>query len=224
MSSDAKTPDAVLRWIDERLDVSARFRTSWSDRHVSQGNRRFWYCFGGLAFFAAVLQGLSGLFLSFYYQPTTDKAYASVYYISNYVHYGWLIRSVHVWGARLMIALVLLHMLRVYLTGSYRDPRELNWVTGVLLLGFTLAFAVTGDLLPWDQNGYWSSRALVDLLGELPVIGKPLAGLLIGGQQLGDPALTRFYASHIMLLPGGLTLLVALHFWMIRRQGISRPL
>ncbi|HSK47511.1 MAG TPA: cytochrome b N-terminal domain-containing protein [Coriobacteriia bacterium] len=193
-------------------------------RTVPAGARRYWYCFGGLAFFSAILQALSGVFMAFYYQPTPDKAYASVFYISNYVHYGWLIRSIHVWGARLMIALVVVHMIRVFVTGSYKHPREFNWVVGVLLLAVTMAFAVTGDLLPWEQSGYWSTKSVLALIGEVPLLGSLLVGLATGGRDLGAAALTRFYASHIMLLPAVLTALLLAHFWMVRRQGISRPL
>lgn len=216
--------ERVLAPFDDRLDLSNRIRSAMAARTVPAGARRWWYCFGGLAFFTAVVQALSGVFLAFYYQPTPDKAYASVFYISNYVHYGWLVRSAHVWGSRLMLVLVLVHMARVFVTASYKHPREFNWVAGVLLLATTFGFAVSGDLLPWDQQGYWSTAAVLDLLGEIPVIGAPLVAFIAGGSSLGEAALTRFYAAHIMLLPAALTALLLAHFWMIRKQGISGPL
>lgn len=216
--------DRLLAPLDERLDLSNRVRTALASRTVPLGARRYWYCFGGLAFFAAIMQALSGMFLAFYYQPTPDKAFASVFYLSNYVHYGWLVRSVHVWGSRLMIALVLVHMARVFITGSYKRPREFNWVAGTLLLATTMTFAMTGDLLPWDQQGYWSTRALLELVKQVPLIGHYLMDLIAGGQHLDTATLTRFYAAHIMLLPAVLTALLLAHFWMVRKQGISEPL
>lgn len=204
--------------------AASEARSSLRERKVPAGALRFWYCFGGLAFFTAIMQALSGLFLSFYYQPTPDRAYASVFYIDTYVRYGWLIRSVHVWGARLMLALVIIHMIRVYVTASYKHPREFNWVAGVLLFAITLGFMVTGGLLPWDQGGYWSTRALIDTVGEIPVIGGAFLRIAAGGTELGGAALTRFYAAHIMLLPAALVLLLAAHFWMVRKQGIAEPL
>jgi menaquinol-cytochrome c reductase cytochrome b subunit len=216
--------DRLLDPFDERLDIRARFSASIGSRTVPTGARRYWYCFGGLAFFTALMQALSGMFLAFYYQPTPDKAYASVFYISNYVHYGWLIRSVHLWGSRLMIALVVFHMARVFITASYNPPREFNWVAGTLLFALTMAFAITGDLLPWDQRGYWSTKAMLELVQQVPVIGHYLLDLVSGGQQIGAATLTRFYAGHIMLLPAVFTALLLVHFWMIRKQGIARPL
>lgn len=210
--------------LDERLGVSGRLKASLSARTVPAKGRRFWYCFGGLSLVASVMQALSGGFLSFYYQPTTDRAYASVFYISNYVHYGWLIRSVHVWGARMMIALVLIHMARVYITASYKHPREFNWVAGALLFAVTLSFMVSGSLLPWNQEGYWATRSLANLLSEIPYVGGLITRMIFGGTSIGNLTLTRFYAFHIMLLPAGLTALLAAHFWMVRKQGIARPL
>jgi menaquinol-cytochrome c reductase cytochrome b subunit len=217
--------DRIATPIEERFDLTvADVRESLSERTVPAGALRFWYCFGGLAFFTAVLMALSGIFLAFYYQPTPDRAYASVFYLSTYVHYGWLIRSIHVWGARVLMGLVLVHMVRVYVTASYKHPREFNWVAGVLLFVVTLGFLVTGDPLPWDQGGFWSTRALFEIVKAVPVVGPALLTFFAGGTELGAAALTRFYAAHIMLLPAVMSVLLIAHFWMVRRQGISEPL
>ncbi|NTU71682.1 MAG: cytochrome b6 [Coriobacteriia bacterium] len=207
-----------------RFDLANRLQTRVWSRPVPMHARRFWYCFGGLAFFAAALQALSGMFLTMYYQPTVERAYASVFYISNFVKYGWLIRSIHVWGAEVMIAFVIVHMIRVYITASYKHPRELNWVAGVLLLAVTLAFGVTGFLLPWDQKAYWGSTVTMSLIREVPLVGAWIARLVVGGDTIGAATLTRFYSAHVMLLPATLTGLLLAHFWMIRKQGISGPL
>jgi menaquinol-cytochrome c reductase cytochrome b subunit len=162
--------------------------------------------------------------LAFYYQPTPERAYASIFYISGYVKYGWFIRSVHVWGSRLMVVFIVVHMLRVYVTASYKRPRELNWVAGVFLFGITMAFALTGSLLPWDQKAYWGTAGAITLIEKTPVVGDRLAHFIVGGDAIGAAALSRFYAAHIMILPAALTILLFLHFWMVRKQGISDPL
>ena len=220
----ASIGDRLAEPFDERLDLRNRIRTRVFAKPVPMHARRFWYCFGGLTFFVAIMQGLSGLFLTLYYEPTPERAYASVFYISNYVQYGWLIRSIHAWGAQLMVVLIIIHMIRVYATASYKHPRELNWVAGVLLFVITMVFGLTGYLLPWDQKAYWGSTVTVQLVKQVPVMGAWMARLVVGGDSLGAPTLTRFYSSHIMLLPATLIGLLFVHFWMVRKQGISGPL
>jgi menaquinol-cytochrome c reductase cytochrome b subunit len=198
--------------------------TSLFARGVPLHARRFWFCFGGLTFFTAVILAISGAFLALYYEPTPDRAYASIFYITNYVRYGWLIRSVHFWSAQLMVVFILIHMIRVFVTASYKHPRELNWVVGVGLLVVTLSFALTGYLLPWDQKAYWGSTAAVALTRQIPIVGESLALMVAGGGTLGAAALSRFYSAHIMALPAALAVMLLAHFWMVRKQGISGPL
>lgn len=186
--------------------------------------RRFWYCFGGLTLVAAVMQVLSGIVLAFYYQPTPERAYASIFYISHYVKYGWFVRSLHVWGARTMLVFIVVHMLRVYVTASYKHPRELNWVVGTFLFVVTLAFGLSGSLLSWDQKAYWGTAGALSLLEKTPVVGEWLLHFVVGGDAIGASALSRFYSAHIMMLPSVLTALLFLHFRMVRRQGIAGPL
>ena len=219
-----KVLDRVMGPLDERLDLANRIETRVFAKPVPLHARRFWYCFGGLTFFTAVMQGLSGLFLTMYYEPTPERAYASVFYISHYVKYGWLIRSIHSWGAQLMIIFIIIHMIRVYATASYKHPREFNWVAGVFLFVITMSFGLTGYLLPWDQKAYWGSTVTVTLMQQVPLAGNWLARLVVGGDKLGAPTLSRFYSAHIMLLPAVLIGLLFVHFWMVRKQGISGPL
>ena len=209
---------------DERLDLRNRIKTRVFAKPVPLHSRTIWYCFGGLTFIVAVLQGLTGLFLTLYYAPTPERAYSSVFYISNYVQYGWLIRSIHAWGAQLMVIFIIIHIIRVFVTASYKHPRELNWVAGVVLFVVTMAFGLTGYLLPWDQKAYWGSTIFVQLMGQVPIAGAWMAHLVMGGDSLGGPTLTRFYSAHIMLLPAVLIGLLFVHFWMVRKQGISGPL
>jgi quinol-cytochrome oxidoreductase complex cytochrome b subunit len=216
--------DRIAAPLDERFDLQHRLDQRVLGKPVPLHARRFWYCFGGLTFFVALLQAASGIFLTFYYEPTPDRAYASVFYISNYVKYGWLIRSIHAWGAQLMVIFIIIHMIRVYATASYKHPREFNWVAGVLLFAITMTFGLTGYLLPWDQKAYWGSTVTVNLVKQVPLIGTQLSRMVVGGDALGAPTLTRFYSAHIMMLPATLAILLVLHFWMIRKQGISGPL
>jgi quinol-cytochrome oxidoreductase complex cytochrome b subunit len=222
-----KSPRDILA--ARRADIAAApdvnaLGTPLYERTVPAFARRFWYCFGGLTFLTAVLQGLSGAFLAMYYQPTPERAYASVFYIDNYVRYGWLIRSAHAWGSQLMVVLMLVHMIRVYATASYKHPREFNWVAGTLLFLVTMMFSLTGSLLPWDQTAYWSSTVTVSLMEQIPIIGDWVARLLVGADRIGAPALSRFFSAHTVILPALLVALLYAHFRMVRRHGISRAL
>ena len=210
--------------IDERPSVTGRIRTQALPRSVPPHARRFWFCLGGLTFATAVLQALSGIVLAFYYQPTPERAYASIFYISNYVRYGWFIRSVHVWGSRLMLLFIVVHMIRVYVTASYKRPREMNWVAGVFLFVVTMGFALTGSLLSWDQKAYWGTTGAITFIQKTPIVGDWAAYFIVGGKTIGAAALSRFYSAHIMMLPAVLTVLLCAHFWMVRKQGISGPL
>ncbi len=220
----SKIADTLVGPFNERFQLTDRLHKSLFDKPVPMHARRFWYCFGGLTFFVFLLQVASGVFLTLYYVPNPEEAYSSVYYISHYVNYGWLIRSIHLWGAQFMVIFVVLHMLRVFITGAYKKPREFNWVVGVLLFMITMAFGLTGYLLPWDNKAFWGSMVTAQLIAEVPVVGPLMKHILLGGDTLGAPTLTRFYSAHVMLLPGALAVLLVAHFWMIRKQGISGPL
>jgi len=221
MQEAAKQATASL---PEPAEANGWMGTPESARTVPAHARRFWFCFGGLTFFTAIMQALSGIVLAFYYQPTPERAYASIFYISNYVKYGWFIRSVHAWGARLMVAFIIIHMLRVYVTASYKHPREMNWVAGVFLFVITMAFGLTGSLLPWDQQAYWGTAGAIAFIEKTPVVGDWIARFIVGGDAIGPSALSRFYSGHIMMLPAALVILLSVHFWMVRKQGISGPL
>jgi quinol-cytochrome oxidoreductase complex cytochrome b subunit len=210
-------------WFDERFDVRISLQ-SFLKKPVPKHAIRWYFCLGGLAFALFVIQAVTGILLSLYYRPTTQGAYDSILFIMNNVRFGWLIRSIHSWSSTLMIAMVILHMLRVFLTGAYKKPRELNWVAGVLLLLVTMAFGFTGYLLPWDQKALWGSTVGSEILGVVPVIGEMLLGLLRGGPDITGLTLTRFYGVHMLVLPAVMLVLLLVHFIIIRRQGISGPL
>ncbi|MDH4140527.1 MAG: cytochrome b N-terminal domain-containing protein [Coriobacteriia bacterium] len=220
----SKILDGIAAPLDERFDMRYRLRKRVFEKPVPKHARAFWYCFGGLTFTVALMQALTGIFLSFYYTPTPERAYQSVFYISNYVNYGWLVRSLHVWGAHLMVIFIIIHMLRVLVTASYKHPREFNWVVGVVLFVITMGFGLTGYLLPWDQKAYWGSTVTISLMQQVPIVGDWIAQIVMGGAAIGAPTLTRFYSAHVFLLPGALMIFLISHFWMIRKQGISGPL
>ncbi|RZC59212.1 hypothetical protein C5167_006516 [Papaver somniferum] len=159
--------------------------------------------------------------MTFYYRPTVTEAFASVQYIMTEANFGWLIRSVHRWSASMMVLMMILHVFRVYLTGGLKKPRELTWVTGVILGVLTASFGVTGYSLPRDQIGYWAVKIVTGVPDAIPVIGSPLVELLRGSASVGQSTLTRFYSLHTFVLPLLTAVFMLMHFPMIRKQGIS---
>lgn len=216
-------------WIDERLGVTPIWRDIADHEvpaHVNPANKMsaFIYCFGGLTFLIITTQIISGMFLAMYYVPDIINAYKSVKYITDEVMLGNIVRGMHFWGASLVIIMMFLHMLRVFFTGSYKAPRELNWVVGVLIFMVVMGFGFTGYLLPWDQKAYFATQVGTKIAATVPVLGPYIQTLLVGGPDLGALTLTRFFAIHVFFLPAALLALLGLHFFMIRKQGISGPL
>jgi quinol-cytochrome oxidoreductase complex cytochrome b subunit len=185
---------------------------------------KWWYCLGGITFALFAVLGVTGTLLAFYYKPTPEGAYASIQYIENEVRFGSAIRAIHHWSANGMVVMVVAHLLRVFISGAFKPPRELNWMTGVLLLVVTLGFGFTGYLLPWDQTAFWASTVGTEIAGAEPVIGDLALVFLRGGWEITGVTLSRFYAVHVLILPLGIVALLGGHFLMIRRQGIYRPL
>ena len=210
-------------WFDERFDVRIPLE-AFLKKPVPKHAIRWYFCLGGITFALFLIQGVTGILLSLYYRPTPGEAYESILFIMNNVRFGWLIRSIHSWSSTLMIAFCVAHMLRVFITGSYKNPRELNWVAGMFLLLLTLAFGFTGYLLPWDQKALWGSTVGSEILGIIPGIGGWLLGLLRGGMEITGLTLTRFYGIHMLVLPVLVFIFLGIHFVIIRRQGISGPL
>lgn len=204
----------------ERSGPSGRTERRGAPAWLLDSCARPWSCFGGLALVCLALQVVTGLLLAFSYRPTPGEAYASVYYLSNVMPYGWLVRTVHFWGSQLVIALAALHAVRMLVNGSYRRPERTGWIVGALALAFVIALAFTGSLLTWDQSAYWSTFAAVSLLREVPLVGEWVArGLLGVDAALGAAALTRFYAAHLTLLPVGLAGLLVAHARIERARG-----
>jgi cytochrome b6 len=212
----------VYDWFQERLEIQAiadDITSKYVPPHVN-----IFYCLGGITLTCFIVQVATGFAMTFYYRPTVTEAFASVTYIMTQVNFGWLIRSVHRWSASMMVLNMILHVCRVYLTGGFKKPRELTWVTGVALASVTVSFGVTGYSLPWDQVGYWACKIVTGVPDAIPVVGGLLVEVLRGGVSVGQSTLTRFYSAHTFVLPVVAVVLMLTHFVMIRKQGISGPL
>ena len=209
-----------LAWVFNRLGIEELMEDQYN-RIVPIHATNYIYCFGGIAFILFLILAVTGILLAVYYQPTPDTAYQSVVNISTNVQFGWWIRSIHRWSASAMVVLVAVHMARVFFTGAYKRPRELNWLSGVVLLMITLGFGFTGYLLPWDQKAYWATRVGTDIAGSTPVIGHFLLVTLRGGENITAATLGRFFTLHVLAFPVIIIVFLGAHFWMIRRHGIS---
>lgn len=207
--------------IDERLEFKEALTEAL--KHPVPKFVNWTFCFGGITFFLFLVQAVTGILLTMYYQASPESAYASIKFIMNDVRFGWMVRSIHRWGAELMVLMAMLHMCRVYFMGAYKTPRELNWMAGVLLLLVTMLFGFTGYLLPWDQKAFWATTVGTQMANNVPVIGDFIRRLLLGADEVSGITLTRFFSFHVILLPLSITVLLGLHFAMIRKQGVSEP-
>lgn len=210
-------------WWEERLGLAA-ITGFMSKKDVPQHKHTIWYYTGSSILLFFSIQVVTGILLAFYYKPTLEMANASVSRIVNEIQMGWIVRSVHSWSASLMIAFVMLHLLSIWLTKAYRKPRELTWMSGVLLLLVSLAFGFTGYLLPWDDLSLSATKVGTDIPRAIPVVGTWVTKLLRGGEDVTGDTLTRFFAFHISILPIAIFLLLAVHVFLIQKHGISRPL
>ena len=216
-------PARAGSWLRERIDW--RPLAGLLAKKTVPVHRQSWiYVLGGAAMFLFALQATTGCLLMLYYQPAETTAHESVREIMTRVPYGWLIRSMHAWGANLFIATVTLHFLTVLWTRAYRKPRELTWISGMLMLFLALAFGFSGYLLPWNELAYYATLVGTKVPDAVPGVGGLLVHLLRGGPQVSGATLTRFYAAHVALLPLALGALLAVHLVLIQVQGLSLPL
>src|SRR4029078_673455 len=183
-----------------------------------------WYYLGGLTLFLFAVQIFTGILLLLYYRPSAGEAYESVQFVVTRVRCAWLIRNVHSWSANLLIAAAFAHFFSVFLLKSYRKPRELTWVSGMLLLFLMLAFGFSGYLLPWNELSFFATKVGTGIAGAVPLVGPFLLRLLRGGDDVTGGALARVYGLHVAVLPAITTALVALHLLFVQRQGMSVPL
>jgi len=216
-------PKRFSAWLEERYEYQEPL-AKVLEKPVPDWQRRWWYCLGGLTFFFFFVQGVTGIMLAFYYKPTPEAAYASIQFIESQVYFGRAIRMMHHWSANGMVVMCFAHMLRVFIMGAYKKPRELNWVSGVTLFIMTLAFGFTGYLLPWDQRAFWATTVGSEIAGGIPVIGNLALIFLRVGWDISSLTLSRFYALHVLIIPLITVAMMLAHFIMVRRQGIMKPL
>ena len=220
---------APLDWVDER--TGAVRGTKWFLFRNVPRDVSWAQTLGSAALTAFIVMALTGVILAMYYEPSTSidpvsgkpVAYTSIEAITNELTLGWLVRGMHRWGASVFIILLFLHMGRVFLFGAYKYPRELTWITGVLILAMGMLMGFTGYLLPWDQTAYWATVVGINLNGTAPFAGPWLAQFLAGGPEIGSNALAKFYALHMLAIPGALIALIGVHVYLVTRLGVSSP-
>ncbi|HEX3096198.1 MAG TPA: cytochrome bc complex cytochrome b subunit, partial [Usitatibacter sp.] len=214
--------NGVLTWIDQRFPLVSLWKDHLSEYYAPK-NFNFWYYFGSLALLVLVIQVVSGIFLTMNYKPDAREAFASVEYIMRDVPGGWLIRYIHSTGASFFFITVYLHMARGLIYGSYRRPRELLWIFGVVIYLALMAEAFFGYLLPWGQMSYWGAQVIINLFGAIPFIGEPLAIWIRGDYNVSDATLNRFFALHVAALPLVIIGLVAAHVMALHEVGSNNP-
>ena len=213
---------ALLQWIDDRFPLTSTYKAHLSEYYAPK-NFNFWYFFGSLALLVLVIQILSGIFLTMHYKPDANSAFGSVEYIMRDVPWGWLVRYIHSTGASMFFVVVYLHMFRGLLYGSYRKPRELIWIFGMLIYLCLMAEAFFGYLLPWGQMSYWGAQVIVNLFGAVPFVGEDLAVWIRGDYVVSDATLNRFFAFHVIAIPLVLLGLVAAHLVALHEVGSNNP-
>lgn len=213
---------ALKEWFAESFPIDLNILKEISSEPIPNHLKRWWYAIGGTPAYLFVIQAVTGIILTFYYVPDPAEAFNSVARITTEVRFGWFIRSIHTWSAHLMVFALMLHMMRVFFTASYRKPRELNWMIGVGLLLTTLGFGFTGYSLIYEQISYWAAVVGTNVAEATPWIGGMLANFIRGGEEIGANTLTRFFVLHIGVLPTVIVLLLLLHVVQIRVHGVTK--
>lgn len=212
----------IFEWFDQRLHLT-ELRTVAEKKEVPVHRHSIWYYMGGITLMYIAIQVLTGILLMVYYVPALDSAHASILKINSKVEFGWFIRSLHSWGANLMIFFVILHLFSTYFMKAYRKPRELTWFSGMILLAISLAFGFTGYLLPWDEVSFFATKIGLDIASKMPLLGEPLAYMLRGGAEIGQETLSRFFVIHVAVLPLLLVALMGGHILLVQMHGMSTP-
>ena len=208
-------------WLKESFPIDQEALIKLTAEPIPNHLKRWWWALGGTPLYMFVVQVITGIMLIFYYVPDTDKAYNSIAYITYSTDFGWLIRSIHRWSSNIMIASLLLHMMRVFFTKSYKPPRDINWMFGVVLFLLTLMFGFTGYSLVFEQMSYWAMQVGTGIAGATPFIGGWIADFMRGGSEIGQNTLTRFYLFHVVLLPILIAVAVGVHVYLIRAHGVT---
>ena len=209
-------------WIDQRFPLTRVINEHLAEYYTPR-NFNFWYFFGGLAVVMLIMQLVTGIFLTMHYKPDAEYAFASVEYIMRDVEWGWFIRYMHSTGASAFFVIIYLHMMRALLYGSYKGPRELIWILGMVLYILLLAEAFMGYVLPWGQMSYWGAQVIISLFGSIPIVGPDLLVWILGDYAVGDSTLNRFFSLHVVVIPLILVVLVFLHIVALHHVGSNNP-
>src|SRR5436309_14806677 len=210
----------IALWIDDRVHLSKLF-ASTAGHHVPASSGSWFYVFGSGTLLCFVLQIITGTCLAFVYVPSASEAYTSLEYLTYQQSLGWFLRAVHNWGSNFMVAIMALHMTQVFLFGAFKYPRELTWISGVVLLFCTLGMAFTGQVLRFDQDAYWGLGIGASVMGRMPLIGTPLVHAMLGGPIIAGETLSRFFAIHVFIVPGSLIAFVGVHVLMVLKLGVN---
>ena len=212
---------STMSWLDDRTGLITSMGSIM--RHPVPPGSAWFYVFGSATLLAFLVQVATGIALAFMYVPSSGEAYQSLQFISNDTTIGRVVRGMHNWGASAMIALVFIHMVQVYLFAAYKYPREMNWLTGVVLLACTVVMGFTGQVVRWDQTAVWSIIVAAEQVGRVPLIGTSLAHFVIGGETIGGATLSRMFAYHVFIIPGLIFIFIGFHLYLVLRDGISEP-
>ncbi len=213
--------EAVFKFFRERIPLSGDQLRELTNEPVPNHLKRWWFCLGGTPAYLFVVQIITGILLAFYYQASPAGAYDSVQYITEHASYGWFLRGLHKWAATLMIASVILHQMRVYFTGAYRKPRELNWLVGMCLLMCTLMVGFTGYSLVYEQLSFWGATVGANISDGVPLVGGFMKRMMLAGDVYNDRTLSRFFLLHAAVLPVAMVGLLVVHITLIRLQGVT---
>jgi quinol-cytochrome oxidoreductase complex cytochrome b subunit len=210
-------------WVNERVELDDLVNFM-GKKYVPVHRHSVWYYFGGVTLFLFIIQVVTGIMLLLYYKGSEDLAYESIQFIMSKVQFGWLIRSIHSWAANLFILAAMIHMFSVYFERTYRKPREISWLTGMLMLFLGLGFGFSGYLLPWNELAFFATKVGTDIAGVVPFIGKPILQFLRSGPEVTGATLSRFFGFHVAVFPGIFTILLGIHLVLVQRQGMSEPM
>jgi cytochrome b6 len=209
-------------WIDERVQIKGLVEYM-GKKYVPISRHSIWYYFGGVSLFLFIIQVTTGILLLLYYKGSEQLAFESIQFIMSKVEFGWLVRSIHSWAANLFVLAALIHMFSVFFERAYRKPRELTWLTGMLMFFLALGLGFSGYLLPWNELAFFATKVGTDIAGVVPVVGKPILIFLRGGEDVTGATLSRFFGFHVAVFPGIFTVLLGIHLLLVQRQGMSEP-
>jgi len=218
-----KVTDAALGifgWVDDRIHVTEIFEHT-AGHHIPKSTSSWFYVFGSATLLCLIIQLLTGTLLALAYVPAADQAYTTLEFLNYHIPFGWLLRSIHYWGSNFMVAIMLIHMTQVYLFGAYKYPREVTWMSGVLLLLITLGLAFTGQVMRFDEDAYWGIGIGAAITGRSPMIGGQAVQMLLGGPIINSETLSRFFTLHVFVLPGTILAIIGLHLRMVLLKGIN---